>query len=240
MVEYEYLSYGDSTLCVDFSRNNKFSKNGWKLAHGLASKLNQQEDHHFKSIIPTFNTVLIHFDSTEIPFQQVRNYISEVIETVKHDDFKSKELKIPVVYGGEFGPDLPQVAKQINCKEEELVDRHMGSESIVICFTSPAGQPLLSGSQVPDRVQRVDEPRTRVPMGSVGVVGNQTAIYSMESPGGWQLIGRTPVKITDVTQYPPTILRVGDKVSFYRIHENEWDKYSSMSLSQLFDSESEG
>ncbi len=130
--------------------------------------------------------------------------------------------EVPVVYGGEFGPDLGEVARWAGVPEQEVVRLHAGAEYLVYMLGFSPGFPYMAS--VPDRIAapRLPQPRPRVPAGSVGLAGRQTGIYPSPTPGGWRLVGRTPVVVFDPAQDPPARFRVGDRVRFVPTERADW------------------
>ncbi len=133
-----------------------------------------------------------------------------------------KVVEIPVCYGGEFGPDLAEVARYTGLAPEEVVRRHCEAETCVHFLGFTPGFPYLSGLPPELAVPRRAVPRKDTPAGSVGIGGSQTGIYPMRSPGGWNLIGRTPLRLFRVNDDPPTVLRPGDRVHFRPIAPEEF------------------
>ena len=126
----------------------------------------------------------------------------------------SRQVDIPVVYGGEAGPDLAVVAEQASLSISQVVELHSSSEYVVYFIGFQPGFPYLGGLDPRLHTPRRAEPRVSVPAGSVGIGGSQTGVYPLASPGGWQLIGQTPIALFDPLQQPPTLLRPGDTVRF--------------------------
>ncbi|WP_413734686.1 5-oxoprolinase subunit PxpB [Sodalis sp. RH21] len=127
---------------------------------------------------------------------------------------ESRDIDIPVVYGGEHGPDLSWVAEHAGMSERQLVACHSGAAYIVYFLGFQPGFPYLGGLPESIAAPRRDEPRLSVPAGSVGIGGKQTGIYPLATPGGWQIIGRTPRTMFDPRANPPTLLLPGDNVRF--------------------------
>lgn len=233
MVDYKYLNYGDSTICISFSDESTFTEEGWEMAHALSDNILSMNYEWVISVIPTMNSTLVHFDILKISFQSVAEKIDEIMKETKGKIKDKKKFNIPVVYGGDFGPDLPNIANKMECTEEKVIKLHVESVSNLLCFTNPAGQPLMGGSKLPDYLHRLNEPRTKIPVGSVGIVGNQSTVYCMDSPGGWQIIGRTPVKMIHTNEMPPTYLNIGDSISFFEIAADEWNDYVGKELDKF-------
>jgi KipI family sensor histidine kinase inhibitor len=139
-------------------------------------------------------------------------------------------VDIPVCYGGEFGPDLDEVAELCGLAADEVVALHVGGEYLAYMIGFAPGFPYLGG--LPDKlaVPRKAVPRLRVPAGSVGLAGQQTGIYPLASPGGWQIIGRTPIRLFTPERMPPTLLQAGDIVRFRVISHEEYDRLAGGTL----------
>ena len=132
-------------------------------------------------------------------------------------------IEIPVCYDPEFGIDLDRVAEHTKLSEREIVDLHSTREYRVACIGFVPGFTFLAGLPKNLATPRRDEPRKEIPPGSVGIGGAQTGIYPLRSPGGWNLIGRTPLKLFDPTKDPPTLLCPGDRVRFRAITRDEFE-----------------
>ncbi|MFH8133803.1 5-oxoprolinase subunit PxpB [Pantoea osteomyelitidis] len=126
----------------------------------------------------------------------------------------SRQVEIPVIYGGDAGPDLSWVAERAEMTPQQVVELHSSTEYDVYFIGFQPGFPYLGGLDARLHMPRRAEPRLSVPAGSVGIGGSQTGIYPLATPGGWQLIGQTPLALFDPVQQPPTLLRPGDKVRF--------------------------
>ncbi len=133
-----------------------------------------------------------------------------------------RTLEIPVCYGGEFGPDLEDIAKRTGLAADEIVRRHGAVEFLVYVIGFAPGFPYMGGLPRELAVPRRETPRTKVPPGSVGIINDQTCIYPLATPGGWNLIGRTPARMFRPQQEPPTFLEAGDRVRFRAITPEEF------------------
>jgi inhibitor of KinA len=133
-----------------------------------------------------------------------------------------RSIEIPVCYEPEFGFDFDRVAEHTRLSKREIVDLHSGTEYRVACIGFVPGFPFLAGLPMQLATPRRHTPRKEIPAGSVGIGGAQTGIYPLRSPGGWNLIGRTPLKLFDPTKDPPTVLRPGDRVRFRAITREEF------------------
>jgi inhibitor of KinA len=134
-------------------------------------------------------------------------------------------IEIPVCYDPEFGSDLDRVAEHTKLSEHEIVDLHSKPEYRVACIGFVPGFTFLAGLSKNLATPRLDVPRKEIPPGSVGIGGAQTGIYPLRSPGGWNLIGRTPLKLFDPSESPPTLLHPGDRVRFRAITREEFESF---------------
>ena len=143
------------------------------------------------------------------------------------EKFKGRTVEIPVCYDPEFGPDLGLVAKQAKLTPEEVIKRHGKPEYLVYLVGFAPGFPYLGGLPKELHTPRHAKPRMVVPPGSVGIGGQQTGIYPLATPGGWNLIGRTPVRLFRPEENPPVLLRAGDQVKFRAISREEFAKWEA-------------
>lgn len=131
-------------------------------------------------------------------------------------------VHIPVCYGGEYGLDLETVAKHNGISVDEVINIHADTDYLIYMMGFTPGFPYLGGMSEKIATPRLEVPRRKIPVGSVGIAGAQTGVYSMETPGGWQLIGRTPVRLFDSSKQNPILLQAGNYVRFVRITEAEY------------------
>jgi KipI family sensor histidine kinase inhibitor len=143
----------------------------------------------------------------------------------KKVDNEEEEIKIvefPTVYGGEYGPDINFVAEHNNITVDEVIKIHTGTDYLVYMMGFTPGFTYLGGMSNKIATPRLSSPRTKIPAGSVGIAGAQTGMYPSETPGGWQLIGRTPLKLYDPDKEPPVMLSAGDYVRYVSVSEEEY------------------
>ncbi|WP_318153082.1 5-oxoprolinase subunit PxpB [Metabacillus arenae] len=175
--------------------------------------------------VPAFTTVAVYYDPIKIginngklPYDFVCDYLISILKNVKEEEsVPSKVVEIPVCYGGEIGPDLPFVAEHNQLSENEVIDIHTKGEYLVYMIGFAPGFPYLGGMSEKIAAPRKDTPRLKIPEGSVGIAGKQTGVYPIETPGGWQLIGRTPLKLFRPNEEHPSLLKAGDRIKFNSI-----------------------
>lgn len=173
---------------------------------------------------------LHHFTTAKLPlaYQAAVECIRDILAQV---DFsvteKSRRVRIPVCYGGEFGPDLEEVAAQHNISAADVVRIHTGGKYLVYMIGFAPGFPYIGGLPESIATPRRSSPRLAIPAGSVGIAGGQTGVYPIETPGGWQLIGKTPVPLfqPECTK-SPSLLQAGDAIEFYAISAEEYEAYA--------------
>ncbi len=169
---------------------------------------------------PSYASVLIDFDPRLVTHEQVGRLVHERMETAEHEPAPpSRRVEIPVCYGGEYGPDLPDVAKHTGLSPERVVELHAAAQYLVYFVGFSTCFPYLGGLPPELATPRLSAPRKHVPVGSVAIGGGQAGIYPLASPGGWRLIGRTPLRLFDPLGAPPPLLRMGDRVRFVPAQE---------------------
>lgn len=183
-------------------------------------------------LVPTYTTVTLFYDpvlavQAGAPETDIVEWlVAQAQDRLKHppkmEKSKSRTVEIPVCYGGEFGPDLGLVAKQARLSPEEVIKRHAKPEYLVYLVGFAPGFPYLGGLPKELETPRHAKPRMHVPSGSIGIGGAQTGIYPFTTPGGWNLIGRTPERIFRPEENPPVLLRAGDRVKFKAITPEEF------------------
>lgn len=188
-------------------------------------------------LVPAYTTVTLFYDpvlavQAGAPGDDIFEWlVARTKERLKNpprmEKPKSRTMEIPVCYGGEFGPDLGLVAKQAKLSPEEVIKRHSKPEYLVYLVGFAPGFPYLGGLPKELETPRHAKPRMVVPPGSVGIGGAQTGIYPLATPGGWNLIGRTPEKIFRPAEHPPVLLRAGDRVRFKAITAEEFAKWEA-------------
>lgn len=211
-----FLPAGDAALLVEFA--NEISEPVNRQVQALAHALAQARLPGLGEAVPAYRSLLLPYDPLQLSFNDVQEQVAAVAARSEAITLPEPALKeIPVVYGGEFGPDVEFVAEQHGLSVEQVIRRHAGTTYRVYMLGFSPGFAYLGGLPADLATPRLPTPRTRVPAGSVGIAGQQTGIYPLATPGGWRLIGRTPRRLFDPAQEPPTLLQAGDLVRFVAI-----------------------
>jgi len=207
-----------------------------RLLQALARLLDQQPLPGLREYVPAFTTLTVYYDPVALsgpgrpaPYEQVASYLQALWPAAlaaAADYAPGPVVEIPVCYGGDFGPDLGLVASHAQLSAAEVIARHTQPEYLVYMVGFAPGFPYLGGLDARLATPRRAAPRSLVPAGAVGIAGLQTGVYSLPTPGGWQLIGRTPRRLFDAARAQPSLLQAGDRLRFVPISELEFQRLS--------------
>jgi inhibitor of KinA len=226
-LEYEVpkiLPCGDQAVSIEFgdSIDPKINR---KVLH-LFDRLRSRPFSGIKDLIPSYRSLLIQYDPLLLSTDELKTFLREQLPGLGQVIFKKgRIITIPVHYGGSSGPDLPEVAEYHGMTPADVIALHAAVTYRVYMIGFSPGFPFLGGLDPRLHTPRKETPRKKVLAGSVGIANQQTGIYSLDSPGGWRLIGRTPVKLFDLSREEPLILGAGDRVLFQPITEREFENY---------------
>jgi KipI family sensor histidine kinase inhibitor len=179
-------------------------------------------------IVPTYRSLLILYNPLILSFIDLKKRLERIEKGLQQTPFPEPKLtQIPALYGGSYGPDLEEVAKYHQISPEEVIQLHCSKPYFIYMIGFMPGFPYMG--ELPETLitPRLKTPRLSVPAGSVAIAQRQTGIYPMESPGGWQIIGRTPVKLFNPEREPPALLQMGDHVQFFPISEKEFKEWQT-------------
>jgi inhibitor of KinA len=205
----------DSSLLVSFGReiSAEAHQRVVSLSRGLAGIRGILNYH------PAYSSVLVDFDPRLLGHADLEALLRNLAATGGAADAAQRTVTIPVRYGGEYGPDLGDVARHTRLPPARVVELHSSVEYLVYFLGFSPGFPYLGGLPAELATPRLAAPRKLVPGGSVAIGGSQTGIYPVDSPGGWRIIGRTPLRLFDAQASPPALLAIGDRVRFTPIRE---------------------
>jgi inhibitor of KinA len=212
---------GDSTLVIKLGENIDYETN--KIVHNLFNNLERDicfQDYIY-DIYPTFNNIVIDYDNLLTDFETLKADITKKIyiylKNYQSDVLENQITEIPVSYGGLNGPDLKKMSNELRISEEEIIEIHSSTIYRIFMIGFMPGFPYLGGLDKRISFPRLSTPRIAVPEGSVGIAGMQTGIYPFDSPGGWNIIGRTEKKLFNTMSNPPALLPSGSNLKFIRI-----------------------
>jgi KipI family sensor histidine kinase inhibitor len=221
---------GDSAVVVEFDERIDPIVNARTVA--FADAVQAANISGVRDVVPSFRSVAIYFDPLRTHYDAlVATLEAEAARPPTDTRIHRAPIRIPVSYGGDFGPDLPQVAAFAKMSEADVVRVHASATYRVFMVGFVAGFAYMGIVDERIAMPRHSTPRVRVPLGTVGIAGVQTGIYPAETPGGWQLIGRTPVKPFDASRAEPFLMKAGDAVQFYAIDRLEFEGFKSVGKS---------
>jgi KipI family sensor histidine kinase inhibitor len=212
---------GDQALLVEFGEEISPALN--REVHAFVRRAAPRKIPGIGEMVPSYSSVLVYYESLALSFAETASWVREFLTALSSEPDPSGTVKeVPVLYGGEFGPDISYVAGHNGISVDEVIRLHTGESYLVYVVGFSPG--FAAMGSVPRKIQapRLSTPRTKVPAGSVGIGGQQTGIYAVESPGGWQLIGRTPLNLFNLTKNPPSFFQPGDYARFYAIDEKDF------------------
>jgi len=222
--ESRFLLMGDRGLLLEFG--DEISAEVNEKVRRMALAIQAESIEGMIETVPTYRSLLVLYNPLILPIDELKKRLIRLEEELKQTSFPDPKLtKIPVLYGGAYGPDLEGVARHLQISPEEIVRLHCSKPYFIYMIGFMPGFPYMG--ELPDTLitPRLKTPRLSVPAGSVAIAQKQTGIYPMESPGGWQIVGRTPIKLFDPEKDPPALLQMGDLVQFYPIEEKEFESW---------------
>lgn len=204
---------GDSALEVRFGEKINLAVN--QQVHAFDKHIREDKLEGVIETLPSYCSVLVIYDSLLLGYSDILEWVQWKLEGEQREYvIEPRQVEVPVVYGGESGPDLEFVAEYHSMSPDEVIRRHSCVEYVVYMMGFTPGFPYLGGLDTSIATPRLPEPRVSVPAGSVGIAGNQAGIYPIESPGGWRIIGRTHLCLFDEGRDPHFLFNPGDMVRF--------------------------
>jgi inhibitor of KinA len=214
--DFRIVPAGDAAVIVEFEERIDAVINARAIA--MADALGASAQAGIRDIVPTFRSVAIYFDPLLIDYDRLLDRLRTLAAAGPSEpSVASPPVRVPVQYGGEFGPDLADVARFADATEDEVVRLHTSTTYRVFMLGFVPGFAYMGPVDARIAAPRRTTPRARVPAGSVGIAGGQTGIYPSETPGGWQIIGRTAVRPFDLQRPRAVLFAAGDMVQFHAV-----------------------
>ena len=220
----KFLFSGDSALVIEFG--NEISVDINKKIRKMMDDIKKEDIDGIVELVPTYCSLLINYDVLKIDY----NTLVEKLKTFLNNDLETAEgeevtlVEIPTLYNDEFGPDLSYVAEHNKLSKEEVIKIHTGTDYLVYMLGFMPGFTYLGGMSEKIATPRLESPRLQIYPGSVGIAGKQTGMYPSMSPGGWRIIGRTPLKLYNPDSDTPVYISSGDYVRYVSISEEEYNE----------------
>ncbi len=216
-----YLPAGDAALVVEFGSEISDAINDKVQAMGK-SILDAQLP-GVREVIPTFRSLMVTFDPVQTHFSALCRKLKKLEKNCQiSEGTKKRVIKIPCCYGGAFGPDMADLAAHAGMSEQEVIAVHSGTDYRIYMMGFLPGFAYLGGLDKRLEMPRLKTPRVRILAGAVGIGGSQTGVYPLDSPGGWRLIGRTPLELYDPKHSPYILCHAGEYIRFVPISPEEY------------------
>ncbi len=221
----KYISnLGDAALYCDFGKKVDKETNS-----NVIKYFNSLREKNVKGIInltPSYNKLIVSFDLKKVNFKDIKKVI-ENLDIDKAESKSSKKIEIPICFADSFSLDIKRLEEKLSLKRDKIYENFLGKEYFCYMTGFIAGMPFLGDLNKNMRVNRLETPRVKVPKGSVGLTEQFTNVYTFESPGGWNIIGNTPLEIFDVSKTEkPNLISAGDTVIFKQISINDYKNYN--------------
>ena len=226
MSTFRIVPVGDATMVVEFEERIDPAVNARAVA--TADALRAAAIAGVRDVVPTYRSVAVYFDPLLTDHGGLARRLEEAAaEPLREEPTQHALIRVPVCYGGDFGPDLPEVARFARASEAEVVDIHTSRTYRVFMLGFMPGFAYMGVVDSRIAVPRRETPRVRVPRGSVCLAGVQTSVHPVDAPSGWHLIGKTPVRPFDPSRRDPFLMKPADEVQFYSIDRHEFDRLDS-------------
>ncbi len=227
MAEQRCSPLGDSAVRIAFGDTISTEVN--RKIRSFCEWLKEEPPKGIVEWSPSYTAVTVYYQPTKTSYNRLVLDLSGLLSKLDKVSLpKARRVIIPVCYGGKLGPDIDQVASHNNLTVEEVIEIHTSGEYLIYMLGFTPGFPYMGGMSTAISTPRLSVPRPLVPAGSVGIAGEQTGIYSLETPGGWQIIGRTPLVLYDGSRQQPSLFKAGDYVQFRPIEKREYEEIESL------------
>lgn len=222
MGNVRFLPCGDQAVTVEWG--STIDENINRQVHAFARKVEELSHPAITEVVPTYRSATVHYRPEVLSYEELNQLLAPLAQGSAEEGEELPVVEIPVCYGGEYGPDLEEVAQHCSLTPEEVIARHTAPTYRIYMLGFTPGFPYLGGMDPSIAAPRRKEPRIHIPAGSVGIAGEQTGVYPIVSPGGWQLIGRTPLRLFDPQREQPILLSAGAGIRFVPIDEETFRK----------------
>ncbi|ADO82934.1 5-oxoprolinase subunit PxpB [Ilyobacter polytropus] len=222
--ETRYLSAGDRALVIEFG--NKISEEVNSKVRSMTIAIEKEGIEGVVEITPTYRSLTVHYDPMSTSYSSLIEHFEYLENKLEKIDIPLPEIiEIPTFYGGDQCPDIANVAQHNSISVDEVINIHSSKDYLIYMLGFTPGFPYLGGMDEKIATPRLETPRTKIKKGSVGIAGSQTGIYPTDSPGGWQIIGKTPVDLYNAYSDSPILLDSGNYIKFVPV---SWDEYKKI------------
>ena len=221
MASPRFLPAGDTALVVEFG--DRVDKGLSARVLALAQQLVAAQLAGVVEAVPTFRSLMVHYDPLQTSHRDLQRAIAPLLEGLEAAEIAGRRWRIPACYDASLGLDLADVARRTGLDPAQVVERHSQTSQLVYMMGFLPGLPYLGGLPGEFALARRENPRVKVPKGSVAVAMSMSVVYPQESPGGWHILARTPVPLWDMRKTPPALLAAGDQVTFLPLSLREYE-----------------
>ena len=233
MNNIKILVVGESTLCVEFG--NRIAADINAGIHDLNQRINAEKIAGVVETVPTFRSLMVYYDCQKTSHKKMTKKIKQLLRQLAVETTTEKVIiEIPVCYDAEFSPDMQNVCAHTKLSREEVIALHSGTDYLIYMLGFLPRFAYLGGMDKRLYTPRLATPRVKIEAGAVGIGGEQTGIYPLASPGGWQLIGKTPVKPYDPNREKPLLYQAGQYIRFVPINAAEYASIESQVAQGLY------
>ncbi len=221
-MELKYIPAGDTAFII--KAGDEISEEINAMVRKMLLRLEKEKIRGVTDLIPSYNELMVCYDPSVTGFRELSSALKSCTSGIENIDLPAAPvIDVPVLYGGDYSPDLQFVADINRLSEEEVIEIHTSAVYLVYMLGFTPGFCYLGGLDPRIATPRRETPRLTIPAGAVGIAGNQTGIYPIDSPGGWQLIGRTPLRLFDPDRKPEFLFRAGDRIRFVSVNGEEYE-----------------
>lgn len=221
MPDIRILTAGDSALLIEFGKEINPETN--RKITAIVQLMREQHIEGIVDVIPAFCSLLINYDPRVLSYEELKERMENLLKMeTKTETTRKRIFEIPVCYGGKYGPDIDNIAEHAGLSVNEVIKIHSSKDYLIYMLGFLPGFTYLGGLDERIHTPRLASPRLTIRAGSVGIGGSQTGIYPLDSPGGWQLMGLTPVRTYDPERQTPILVEAGDYIRFIPIDEEEF------------------
>jgi inhibitor of KinA len=217
-----FLAAGDTALMVEFG--DRVDAHLSALVLALGQNLGAAGVAGVIEVVPTFRSLLVHYDPLRLGHTDLQHRIAPLLEGLEAAEIAGRRWRIPACYDASLGLDLADVAERTGLSAAQVVERHSSASQLVYMMGFMPGLPYLGALPSEFDLPRRENPRVKVPPGSIAVATSMTVVYPLESPGGWHILARTPAPLWDMRRTPPALLAAGDKVTFTPVSLREYER----------------